>query len=439
VLLRQFVDADLGCASYLIADEETLDGLLVDPVYAVEPLLEQAERDGVRLMGVLETHTHADHVSGHGRLALDLGLPVHVHPAGEPEYAFEPLEDGAEVPLGAARVRVLHTPGHRPEHCCFVAGEAVLTGDSLFVGTAARPDLAVDAREGAEGLFHSLQRLLDLPDSFRVYPGHVAGSLCGTGMSGDPYSTIGAERDFNPALAFTLVDDFVDSSAAVSAPRPPNMRRIVELNRGPFVGDPEPLLAVGDANGATVLDVRPARAFAAGHVPGAINVPVSGSSFGTKTGFLIGQDEQLVLHASSPEEAEQAARKLRAVAFMDLEGYLADPAATERLEPVGVDELEELIRDGAEVIDVREHEERSEGFVAGTRHIPYRLARACTDSLPRDRPVITLCESGARAGIAASVLRAKGIDARPVLDGGIADLQAKGKSLVEFRRCGGGH
>jgi hydroxyacylglutathione hydrolase len=439
VLLRQFVDDDLGCASYLIADEETLDGLLVDPVYAIEPLLEQAERDGVRLTGVLETHTHADHVSGHGRLALEHGLPVHVHPAGEPEYPFEPVEDGDEVPVGRAAVRVLHTPGHRPEHCCFVAGDAVLTGDSLFVGTAARPDLAVEAREGAAALFGSLQRLLEFPDGVRVYPGHVAGSLCGTGMSTDPFSTIGAERRQNPALAFNVVDDFVDSSAAVSAPRPPNVRRIVELNRGPFVGAPEPLRPLDSADGATVLDVRPARAYAEGHVPGAINVPVSGSSFGTKAGFLLEQGERIALHASSPAEAELAARRLRAVAFMELAGYLIAPEAEERLEPVSVAELDELIRAGAEVIDVREHEERSEGFVPGTRHIPYRLARACTESLPHDRPVITLCESGARAGIAASVMRAKGIDARPVLDGGIADLQARGRSLVEFRRCGSGH
>jgi glyoxylase-like metal-dependent hydrolase (beta-lactamase superfamily II)/rhodanese-related sulfurtransferase len=436
VLLRQFVDDDLGCASYLIADEETLDGLLVDPPYAVEPLLAQAERDGVRLTGVLETHTHADHVSGHGRLALELGLPVRIHPAAEPSFAFEPLEEG-ELPLGRGSLRVLHTPGHRPEHCCLIAGEAVLTGDSLFVGTAARPDLAIEPREGSEDLFRSLQRLLQLPGDLRVFPGHVAGSLCGVGMSGDPSSTIGAERRTNPVFAFEDAEDFADSWAAVTAPQPANARRIVEVNRGAFVGAPPALRPVEAGDGATVLDVRPLRAFAEGHVPGAINVPVSGSSFGTKAGYLLRPGERVVLHASSAAEAEQAGRRLHAVAFMDLVGYLDSPDATERLETVGVDDLEELIRGGAEVIDVREHDERSEGFVPGTRHIPFRLARACTDSLPADRPVITLCESGARAGIAASVLRAAGVDARPVVDGGVADLQARGKSLVEFRRCGG--
>lgn len=440
MLLRQFVDDDLGCASYLIADEETGEAMLVDPAYAIEPYLEHAEREGVRLTAVVETHTHADHVSGHGRFALEHALPVHVHPAANPAYPFEALVDGEEVRIGGGSVRVLHTPGHRPEHCCLVAGDAVLTGDSLFVGSAARPDLAVEPREGAEGLFYSLERLLELPDGFTVYPGHVAGSLCGAGMSGDPSSTIGAERRLNPALAHSVVEDFIDFSAAVSSPRPPNMARIVDLNQGPFLGPPDPLRPVRVTDGATVLDVRPAKAFAAGHVHGALNVPVSTSSFGTKAAFILYPDEEVVLHTSSAEEAEQAARRLRAVGFLDLGGYLDQPEAAERFEPVAVSELEALLRSGSvEIVDVREHEERSEGFIPGTVHIPYRLVRACCDSLAGGRPVVTLCESGARAAIAASVLLARGIDARPVLDGGIADLQAGGKSLVEFRRCGGKH
>ena len=197
MLFRQFVDDDLGCASYLIGDERAGEALLVDPAYAIEPYLEEARRCGVRLTRALETHTHADHLSGHGRLALEHGLIVGIHRDADPAYPFEPLDDGTEVAVGSVTVRVIHTPGHRPEHCCFVAGDAVLTGDSLFVGSIARPDLAVEAHEGAEGLFHSLHRLLDLPDSFRVFPGHVSGSLCGSGMSSDPSSTIGAERRGN--------------------------------------------------------------------------------------------------------------------------------------------------------------------------------------------------------------------------------------------------
>ena len=184
MLFRQFVDDDLGCASYLIADPESGEALVVDPAYAIEQYLEAAGREGVRIVRVLETHTHADHVSGHGRLALEHDASIAIHPDAQPEFPFDALEDGQLLHIGSVPVKVIHTPGHRPEHCAFVVDDRfVLTGDSLFVGDAARPDLAIDAREGAEGLFHSLQRLMELPDAFEVYPGHVAGSLCGAAMS----------------------------------------------------------------------------------------------------------------------------------------------------------------------------------------------------------------------------------------------------------------
>ena len=437
MLFRQFVDADLGCASYLVGDEPSGEAVLVDPAYAIEQYLDEADRLGVRLTRVLETHTHADHVSGHGRLANEHGLTVGIHPAAEPLYPFEALEDGAEVAVGETRVRVLHTPGHRPEHCCFVAGDAVLTGDSLFVGSVARPDLAVEAHEGAEGLFHSLHRLLDLPDSYRVFPGHVAGSLCGSRMSADPSSTIGAERSFNPALAISVVGDFVAESATINTPRPPNMGRIVELNRGPFLGAPRPLEPIGSPNGATVLDVRPPDAYGRGHVPGALNVPVDGGHFATRAGFLLGSDERLVLHASDPAEADRAARGLRSIGFVDLEGYLAAPRAIETMKPVAVDELRRLLeRDSVELVDVRELDERDTGYIPGSVNIPYRLVRARADQLPHDRPVVTICESGARAAIAASVLAAAGFDAHPVLHGGIPDWEKGGNGTVHFRRCG---
>jgi hydroxyacylglutathione hydrolase len=438
VLLRQFVDDDLGCASYLIGDEESGEAVLVDPVYDVGPLLAEAEQAGVRLTRVLETHTHADHLSGHGRLALDHGIPVCVHPAAQAEYEHEPVGDGDEIAVGSVRIRVLHTPGHRPEHCCFLAGDALMTGDSLFVGAIARPDLAVQAREGAEGLFHSLHRLAELPDDVRVLPGHVAGSLCGAGMSSEHSSTIGQERRFNPALALASVEEFVAESASISTPRPPNMTRIVELNRGPFVGAPPALEPVGSADGATVLDVRVPDAFVTGHVPGAINVPVAGSSFATRTGFLLRSDEHVVLYATSSDEAELAARRLHAVGFLDeIDGYLADAEATETLDPVYVEELEELLANGpVELIDVREKDEHDSGYIPGSRHIPYRLVRAALDDLQRDRTVVTICQTGARASIAASILTAAGVSARPVLHGGVPDWEKLGHQTVSFRRCG---
>ena len=279
LLFRQFVNEDLGCASYLVGDTEAGLAVVVDPPFAIEELLEAAAGDGVRIERVLETHTHADHVSGHGRLALEQGVPVALHPLAEAEFESEPLNDGDVLNVGAVAIRVLHTPGHRPEHCAFVIDEQiVLTGDSLFVGDAARPDLAVAAREGAEDLYASLSRLAELPPGIEVFPGHVAGSLCGGNMSSDRSSTIARERETNPSLAFSDVQEFVLVSASVSAPKPPTTARVVALNRGPWVARPPDLSELATAGNGTVLDVRAFDQHAAGHLPGSINVPVDSDS-----------------------------------------------------------------------------------------------------------------------------------------------------------------
>jgi len=436
VVFLQRVDDDLGCASYLIGDEETGEAAVVDPPYAIEPILMDAEGAGLRIARVLETHTHADHVSGHGRLALEHGIPVSIHPLAEPEYPFEPVEDGQEVRIGSVAVRVLHTPGHRPEHCCYLVDGRLLTGDSLLVGDAARPDLAVEASEGAEGLYGSLHRLMELPAGTGVYPGHVAGSLCAVGISADRSSTIGTELLTNRALQFGSQQEFVAAHTVISAPRPPTVERVVELNRGPFLGAPERLEPLEEFDGQ-VLDVRPPHEFAAGHVHGAINVPVTGSSVGTKAGFLLDAGRPLAIHASSEADAQTAATRLQAVGLLDLAGYLLHPAAPERLEPIGLDELEALLAgDSVELVDVREKDERDEGYIPESRHIPYRLVGEFAGELANGRTVVTLCESGARAGVAASVLAAHGIPARPLLDGGIPDLQQRGHELTSFRRCG---
>jgi hydroxyacylglutathione hydrolase len=436
--LRQFVDDDLGCASYLIGDEEAGEAVLVDPAYAIEPFVEDAEAKGLRLTRVLETHTHADHVSGHGRLALEHGLPVSIHTDAGAQYPHEPLADGDEIPVGSRRVKTLHTPGHRPEHCCFLVGDALLTGDSLFVGAVARPDLAVEAREGAEGLFHSLHRLLELPDDVRVMPGHVAGSLCGTGMSAELSSTIGQERKFNRALALATVEEFVADSSAVPVPRPPNMEHIVELNRGPFLG-PSPPLEPTDRDGHFVLDVRDTDVHAAGHVPGAVNVPLSGSSFGTRAGFVIPPHGTVVLHAGSSTQAGVAAARLRSVGFFELGGYLEEPDAPDTTDPLTVDELERLLEDCAvDLVDVREPYERDMGYIPGSRSIPFRVIGEFADDLAGGKPIVTICETGSRAAIAASVLAAAGVKARPVLHGGVDEWQRRGNQTVQFRRCGRG-
>ncbi len=444
MLFTQFLNDDLGCACYLVGDEHEGIAVVVDPPYFIEPVLAEAERRDVRLVGVLETHTHADHVSGHGRLALEHGVPIRVHRDAEAAFPHEPLEDGTEIEIGAVVLRTIHTPGHRPEHCCFAVTDRsrgdepwlVLTGDSLFVGDAGRPDLAVDAHEGAEGLFHSLRRLVELGDGVEVFPGHVAGSLCGAAMSSKASTTIGFERRFNPALQGGLAD-FLDARLGSQPPRPPNMERIVELNRGELLGAQPPLERAGSiAEDAIVLDVRPTDVFAAGHRPGAVGIPVSGSHFGTKAGFVL-PERPLVLHATDEEEAVRAARALQAVGLFGTAGW-QEGGGSEELVPVSLDELEHLLADDAvELLDVRETDERDEGHIPGSRHLPYRTARAAAEAgLLNGRPFVTICESGPRAAVAASVLQAAGLNARPVLDGGVADWGDHGGEVSPFRRCG---
>ena len=444
MIFTQFVDDALGCASYLVGDESTGGAVVVDPAFAIEQYLEEAERRDVDLVRVLETHTHADHLSGHGRLALELGLPVSIHPAAQAEYRHDALEDGAEISLGEVVLRCIHTPGHRPEHCSIAVLDGsrapepwlVLTGDSLFVGDAARPDLAVDAREGAEGLFHSLRRLVELGDGVEVYPGHVAGSLCGKSMSSKASTTIGFERRFNHVLASDDVAAFVAESSGISAPRPPNMERIVELNRGPFVAaQPQPPELPLPPSGAQIVDVRPVEAFAEGHHAGGVSVPVSGTRFSTKAAFVLRSDRPLVVVATDERESGQAIRNLRSVGILEISGYVLG-GGSEKLGLVRVEELDEILETGTELIDVREKDERDSGYIAGSRNIPYRLLALGAVELPKDRPLVTICESGPRAAIAASILVARGYDARPVVDGGIDTWREVGKPTVEFRRCG---
>ena len=444
MIFHQFLNDDLGCACYLVGDEEAGIAVVVDPPFAIDPILAEAAHRRVRIVRTVETHTHADHVSGHGRLALEHGVPVSIHAGAEVDYPHDPMQDGDEIEVGAVALGVIHTPGHRPEHCCLTvidrsrAGEPwlVLTGDSLFVGDVARPDLAVGATEGAEGLFHSLHRLLELSDGVEVFPGHIAGSLCGKSMSSKPSTTIGFERRFNPTLQVTEIQEFIANSAAVSAPKPPNLARIVEANRGAFLGAPPDAreLAAPPA-GVQLLDARPVDAHLGGHRPGAINVPVSGTSFATKAGFVLDAAQAVCVIADAAAEARRAIAGLHSVAFFDVPGYVLG-GGDEQTTAVTVDELEAVIAAGAEVFDVREKDDRDTGYIPGSRNVPYRLLATCCPDLPTDRPVVTICESGSRAAIAASILRSRGYDARPVVHGGMVEWRARGGDTVEFRRCG---
>jgi glyoxylase-like metal-dependent hydrolase (beta-lactamase superfamily II)/rhodanese-related sulfurtransferase len=456
MFFRQVLHEDLGCASYVVADGG--EAAVIDPKWDVEDYVRLAEEHGFAITRILETHNHADHVSGKGRLAKATGAPVHVPATAGVDFPHEPLADGDRVAVGEVTITALATPGHRPEHTAFlVADESrgdepwlVITGDSLFVGDVARPDLAVDKEEGARGLYASVKRLLALGDFAEVWPGHIGGSLCGgAGMSEKPGTTIGFERRFNRLLASPDEDAFVLALTRDLAPQPPNFQRIVALNRGPLLTEAATVEALLPAavqacldGGATLLDGRDTRAFDAEHVPGSINVTMVRAAVGTRAAWVVDPESEVVVVADGDEEAPRLALLLEAVGFRRIAGFLAGGVESwreaglpvESTAAIDVPELADRLRRGeVRLLDVRDLDEWKDGHVAGSRHVPYYDLR---DGIPDDLsnggvPLAVACSVGNRSSIAVSLLRRAGVDdVIHVVDGGVAELANEGIELV---------
>jgi hydroxyacylglutathione hydrolase len=454
VIFRQIVHDDLGCASYLIGDDEAGVAAVVDPKLAIDEYLALARYLGVSIEHILETHNHADHVSGHGRLVAATGAAIHIHREAAAEYEHEPFEDGFELELGAVRAAAVHTPGHRPEHTAFSVVDtergpepwAVLTGDSLFVGDIGRPDLAVDPEEGARGIYRSLhERLLTLADEVEVWPGHLGGSLCGgPGMDLKSSSTIGFERAHNQLLAESDERRFVDRALGELRPQPPNFLAIVELNRGPLrmhETDVHPLTSrqvdQRRDQGALVADVRTDQQFDDAHIPGAISLTVLRAGFGSKLAWLVERDQEVVLVGRDDEDARHAAELAAAVGTTNLAGYLAggmtswreERRPVERVERITVPEL--LARTEREarlqLLDVRERSEWDAGHIPGSIHRPYHDLDGIPDEIDGEAPIAVICSSGQRSAVAASLLlRAGAEQVVHVVDGGVATWEREG-------------
>ncbi len=453
MIFRQLTHDDLGCASYLIGDEDAGVAAVVDPQLDIEPYLRLARYVGVRIEHVLESHNHADHVSGHGRLAAATGATIHVHRDARAEYPHDPFDDGWELELGALRVRAVHTPGHRPEHTAFVlvdtargddAPWAVLSGDSLFVGDVARPDLAIDKEDGARGVFRSLhERLLRLPDVVEVWPGHLGGSLCGgPGMDMKVSSTIGFERAHNALLAESDEDRFVERAVAALGPQPPNFEGIVALNRGPLVREDavaHPLaprqVAQLRAEGALLVDVRTDLQFDDAHIPGAVSITILRAGFGTKLAWLAAPEQAVVFVGRDDDDGRRAIELAAAVGVMDRSaGYLRggmtawreEGGEVQRTERITVPELHERAGE-VQILDVRERSEWEAGHVPGSTHAPYHDLDAIPDAIDPARPVAVMCASGQRAGVAASLLQRHGAEhVLHVVDGGVPTWKRHG-------------
>jgi glyoxylase-like metal-dependent hydrolase (beta-lactamase superfamily II)/rhodanese-related sulfurtransferase len=457
VIFRQITHDDLGCASYLIGDHAAGTAAVVDPRFEIEAYLDLARYLDVRIDHVLETHNHADHVSGHGRLAAATGARIHVHRLAEADYRHEPFEHGSELELGSLVVRSLHTPGHRPEHTAFALIDttrgdepwAVLTGDSLFVGDVARPDLAVDKEEGARGIFRSLQQLLALPPETEVWPGHIGGSLCGgPGMDMKVSSTIGYERRNNELLAEDEEDGFVRKALAGLPPQPPNFQAIVDLNRGELVTAGVEVLPLAPrqveqkrADGAMLVDVRTDLQFDEAHIPDAVCITMLHQGFGTKLAWVADREQEIVLIGRDDEDGRAAARLATAVGIRRLGGFLHGGMTAWRSERRDVQHVQRLTvpelaarRAEVQVLDVRERSEWDRGHIPGSVHVPYHDIRNLPARLDPDRPVAVICGSGARSAVAASLLQAHGArEVIHIVDGGVPQWGRLGHPLEHER------
>ena len=457
MLFRQVLHPDLGCASYVIADTAAGVGAVVDPKWSIAEYLDLSREHGFRIAHVIETHNHADHLSGRPGLVEATGATCWISPLADAAYPHQPFADGAEVPVGSVRLRALHTPGHRPEHTAVVVIDgarssapcAVLTGDSLFVNDVARPDLAVEKRDGARGLFRSTRRLLELGDGVEVFPGHTGGSLCGSArMSETTSSTIGYERASNPMLALSDEDRFVEELVTGLPPQPPNFSAIAEANRvgrplrsgGAIALDPARLQERADA-GALIVDGRSAAEHDAAHVPGSVGVDVAHNGFGTKVAWIADPDRQLLL-VGADEEQQRRMHELLGSVGVAADGMLAggfaawadSGLALESFAVVDVAGLADLLerRPEVQVLDVRDDDEWEGGHIPGSLHVPYHDVGRVPAPFDPGRPVAVICSTGRRSATAAGLVRRDGaLEVIHVTPGGVDTWEKLGHPVEQ--------
>ena len=450
-------DDQLAQASYLVGCPASGTAIVIDPNRRVDQYIAAAEREGLRLTAVTETHIHADFVSGSRELAARTGATIYLSACGTPEWQYEfagqrgvvLLQDRDVIRVGNVELRAIHTPGHTPEHLCFTVTDTVIapepmgiaTGDCVFVNDVGRPDLlekaahvAGTAAAGARPLFKSVAWFKTLPDHIQIWPGHGAGSACGKGMSAVPQSTIGYERRFNWAFGIEEEDEFVRQVLA-GQPEPPRYFGIMKrINReGPpvlgAVALPErvaehrveALLAAG----AVIVDLRPAADFAAGHLPGTLNLPFN-NSFATWAGSLLPYDRDIYLLLDEAARLDRVVQQLLLIGLDRVRGWFSADALElwsrskplERVEQLGVGDLARK-RNGLVILDVRGRSEWDSAHLSGATLIPLAELPERLAEVPADQPVAVHCQGGGRSAIAASLLLSRGHRAVANVVGGL--------------------
>jgi hydroxyacylglutathione hydrolase len=446
MLLKYFYDEKLAQASYLVGCAKTGEALVLDPMRNIAPYLRAAEKEGLRITHVTETHIHADFVSGSRELAAATGAAVYLSDMGDAEwkygYASDPrvilVRDGDSFMVGNIKVDVLHTPGHTPEHIAFQITDTaaadlpigVFTGDFLFAGDVGRPDLLEEAagykgtkEVGARLQYQSVQKFKAMPDYLQIWPGHGAGSACGKALGAIPSTTLGYEKLFNPAFQHADEKSFVDWLLA-GQPEPPKyfaqMKKVNKLgptllNRLPApVNFDRRMLDEIVQDGGQVFDLRNRGQFAFSHVPGAVNVPADNSGYVTFLGWLVDYERPVYLLLPSVESEASILTDLRSIGIDYVPGYFSPEVAAHNTQALPVITARELAKrlpqNGLVIIDVRGKGEYTARHIAGARHIPLGYLADRLHEIPRDRTVITQCATGYRSQIAASLLQANGFE-----------------------------
>ncbi len=449
MILKRFYDEKLAHASWLVGCGATGEALVVDPNRDVEQYVAAAEKEGVRVTHVTETHIHADFVSGSRELAARTGAQLLLSDEGGDDWRYGwaaesgavPLKDGDSWKVGCVRIDVLHTPGHTPEHLAFVVTDTagadrpmgVLSGDFVFVGDVGRPDLLERAvrragtmEAGARTLFRSLRRFTAaLPDWVQLWPAHGAGSACGKALGAVPSSTLGYEKLFNTGLAEEDEEAFVRAVLAGQPEPPMYFAEMKRMNRDgpPLLGGfraparlPDERLDALLAEGAQVVDTRPAADYAAGHVPGTLSVPL-GKSFPTWAGSVLEPGRPVWL-VGDERRVREAARDLAMIGVDGVEGWFdAGAVGAWAAAHGGAGTVADLSPDAVEagrvtgeieVIDVRNSSEFAAGHLPGAVNLPLGRLAERLERVPRGRTLAVHCQGGGRASVAIGLLRARG-------------------------------
>jgi hydroxyacylglutathione hydrolase len=457
MLLKYFYDEKVAHASYMVGCQETNEAVIVDPGRDVDLYLREAKAQKMRIVGAVETHIHADFVSGSRELAERTGATLYVSDEGDAdwkynyldEYPHRLLRDGDCFMIGNIRLETMHTPGHTPEHISFILTDTlgadrpmgIFTGDFVFVGSAGRPDLLEKAAgvqdtavAGARQLYQSAQRFKQLPDYMQIWPGHGAGSACGKGLGAIPSSTVGYEKLFNPMLTIEDEAFFIDVLLE-GQPEPPKYFAVMKrVNKeGPAILGglvlPEQLsieqMPELLAAGAMIIDTSAAEAFAQAHILGTINIPLA--SLPVWAGWLVDYEQPVYLIVD-PARAQEAVRDLAYIGIDKVAGYWADTAVDEwrqsgrAVQSYGVipaaQMANKIFKGEVKVVDVRSQTEWDEGHLPGATHVMLGyLAERADEIVDEGKPVVVQCRTGNRSAIGASILQAKGAEVINLADG----------------------